>query len=55
MVLLIETLKKVNSDLIYTLEETLKIQADGRARRAQVENELKTLEDDIKTKLLDMQ
>lgn len=51
----IETLKKVNSDLIYTLEETLKIQADGRARRAQVENELKTLEDDIKTKLLDMQ
>jgi uncharacterized protein YaaN involved in tellurite resistance len=51
----IETLKKVNSDLIYTLEETLKIQADGRARRVQVENELKTLEDDIKTKLLDMQ
>ncbi len=50
----IESLKKVNNDLIYTLEETLKIQADGRVRRAQVESELKTLEDDIKTKLLKM-
>ncbi len=50
----IETLKKVNEDLIITLEETLKIQQDGRARRAQVETELKTMEDDIKRKLLEM-
>lgn len=50
----IETLKKVNEDLIITLEETLKIQQDGRARRVQVETELKTMEDDIKKKLLEM-
>lgn len=50
----IETLKKVNEDLIITLEETLKIQQDGRARRMQVETELKTMEDDIKKKLLEM-
>lgn len=50
----IETLKKVNDDLIITLEETLKIQQDGRERRAQVETELRTMEDDIKSKLLDM-
>lgn len=50
----IETLKKVNEDLIITLEETLKIQQDGRARRVQVESELKTMEDDIKRKLLEM-
>ncbi|MGI6622319.1 MAG: toxic anion resistance protein [Acetivibrionales bacterium] len=50
----IETLKKVNEDLIITLEETLKIQQDGRARRAQVEAELKTMEDDLKRKLLEM-
>lgn len=50
----IETLKKVNEDLIITLEETLKIQQDGRARRFQVEAELKTMEDDIKRKLLEI-
>jgi uncharacterized protein YaaN involved in tellurite resistance len=50
----IETLKKVNEDLILTLEETLKIQQDGRARRAQVETELKTMEEDLKRKLLEL-
>jgi uncharacterized protein YaaN involved in tellurite resistance len=50
----IETLKKVNEDLIITLEETLKIQQEGRAKRTQVETELKTMENDIKNKLLEM-
>lgn len=50
----IETLKKVNEDLIVTLEETLKIQQEGRAKRAQVEAELKVMEDDIKRKLLEI-
>ncbi len=49
----IETLKKVNEDLIITLEETLKIQQDGREKRAQVETELKTMENDIKNKLME--
>ncbi len=50
----IETLKKVNEDLIITLEETLKIQQDGKARRMQAETELRTMEDDIKRKLMDI-
>ncbi|HBR03251.1 MAG TPA: toxic anion resistance protein [Ruminiclostridium sp.] len=50
----IESLKKVNEDLIVTLEETLKIQQDGRLRRAQAETELKTMEEDIRKKLLEI-
>lgn len=50
----IESLKKVNEDLIITLEETLKIQQDGRVRRSQAEVELKTMEEDIRRKLLEM-
>lgn len=50
----IETLKKVNADLMFTLEETLKIQQDGRAKRAAAEVELKTMENDIKAKLLEI-
>jgi uncharacterized protein YaaN involved in tellurite resistance len=47
----IETLKKVNNDLITTIEETLRIQAEGKAKRAQVETELVTLENELKSKL----
>jgi len=36
----IETLKKVNNDLISTIEETLKIQKEGRAKRELAEKEL---------------
>ncbi|MGI6083923.1 MAG: toxic anion resistance protein [Acetivibrionales bacterium] len=50
----IETLKKVNEDLIITLEETLRIQQEGREKRAQVETELKTMESDLKSKLLEL-
>ena len=47
----IETLKKVNDDLIATIEETLKIQQEGRARRRQAEAELVKIERDLKDKL----
>ena len=50
----IETLKKVNSDLIATLEETLKIQEEGRTKRLQAETELTSLEHELKEKLLEL-
>jgi uncharacterized protein YaaN involved in tellurite resistance len=50
----IETLKKVNSDLISTIEETLKIQADGKQKRIQAEGELQKIETDLKAKLVSL-
>ncbi|HSH24839.1 MAG TPA: toxic anion resistance protein [Massilibacterium sp.] len=48
----IETLKKTQENLIETLEETLKIQQEGRTKRQEAEKELVQLEEDLKTKLL---
>lgn len=48
----IETLKKTQENLIGTLEETLKIQAEGRMKRQLAEKELLTMEQDLKTRLL---
>ena len=50
----IETLKKVNNDLISTIEETLKIQADGKAKRQQAEVELVKIENELKSKLMSL-
>ncbi len=50
----LETLKKVNADLVSTLEETIKIQSEGRSKRTLVESELKVMESDLKTRLLEM-
>jgi uncharacterized protein YaaN involved in tellurite resistance len=50
----IETLQKVNADLIATLEETIQIQAEGRARRAVAEGELTQMQRDLKQKLLEL-
>ena len=47
----IETLKKVNDDLITTIEETIKISEEGRAKRKEVEKELVVIEKDLKDKL----
>lgn len=47
----IETLKKVNADLIQTLEETIRIQQEGRVKRQQAETELQKIEMDLKDKL----
>lgn len=48
----IETLKKTQENLISTLEETLKIQDEGRRRRLEAEQELSAMENDLKQKLL---
>jgi len=47
----IETLKKVNADLISTIEETIKIQQDGKIARAQAETELAKMEGELKSQL----
>lgn len=50
----LETLKKTNQELIATLDEVRQIQDDGRARRAQAEQELGRIEGELKQKLLEM-
>ena len=48
----LETLKKVNADLISTIEETIKIQQEGRAARQGAEAELLGIEQQLKQALL---
>ena len=48
----IETVKKVNEDLISTIEETITIQKEGRERRKLAETELMEIEDRLKQTLL---
>lgn len=48
----IETLKKTNADLIQTLDDVMKIQADGRVKRQAAEAEMAKMESDLKAKLL---
>lgn len=48
----IDTLKKVNADLIQTIEETINIQQEGRKNRQQAEIELATIEKELKEKLI---
>jgi uncharacterized protein YaaN involved in tellurite resistance len=50
----IDTLKKVQDHLISTLEETLRIQAEGRAKRLQAKQDLASMETDMKNKLARM-
>ena len=50
----IETLKQTNASLISTLDEIMKIQADGREKRLAAESELRQMEDDLKNKLLEI-
>ncbi len=50
----IETLKKTQESLISTLEETMKIQQEGRLKRRQAEQELASMENELKQKLLEM-
>jgi uncharacterized protein YaaN involved in tellurite resistance len=47
----IETLKKVNEDLISTIDETLQIQEEGRRKRAEAETELQKMEGELKERL----
>ena len=48
----IETLKKTNAELIATLDDVMKIQAEGRTKRQAAETEMAKMEDDLKRKLL---
>lgn len=48
----IETLKKTNAELIATLDDVMKIQAEGRSKRQAAELEMAKMEDDLKRKLL---
>jgi uncharacterized protein YaaN involved in tellurite resistance len=49
----IETLKKVNADLISTIEDVLKIQEEGKRKRGEAEIELTRMEAELKQKLKD--
>ena len=49
-----ETLKKTNLELISALDEVRQIQDEGRARRAEAEEELGRIEGELKQKLLEM-
>jgi len=51
----VETLQKVNDDLISTIEETLQIQQEGREKRRQAEAELKKMEGELKERLSSIQ
>jgi len=48
----IDTLKKTQENLIQTIEETLLIQADGRAKRKSAEIEIGRMEEELKQRLL---
>jgi len=50
----IETLQATNQTLISTLDEVMKIQEDGRQKRAAAEAELLKIEADMREKLLEM-
>lgn len=48
----IETLQQTQDDLVETLQETLKIQQEGRVKRKEAEKELAVMETDLRDKLL---
>ncbi len=50
----VETLRKVNSDLIATLEETIRIQDEGRQKRLQAESEIVQLQGELRHKLIEL-
>ena len=50
----VETLKVTQQNLIDTIQETMRIQSDGRQKRQQTEQELVKMEDEIKQKLLEL-
>lgn len=49
----IETIKHTNEQLISTMDEVLKIQAEGKERRKNAEQELGQIEQELKNKLLE--
>lgn len=51
----IETLQKTNESLIRTFDEVVKIQQEGRQKRAEAEVQMQRIETDLRNKLLEMQ
>lgn len=49
----IETLRTVHNNLIATIEETIQIQKEGKAKRAAAETELQNIENELKQKLIE--
>ena len=50
----LETLNKTNQSLISTFDEVMKIQAEGREKRALAEQEMSRMETELKNKLLEV-
>ena len=50
-----ETLKATNESLISTLDEVMNIQREGRQKRLEAEAGLRSMEQELKTKLLALQ
>lgn len=50
----IETLRITNESLISTLDEVMRIQIEGHQKRKEAENELHRIEEELKTKLLEI-
>lgn len=50
----VETLQKVNQNLISTIEETIQIQKEGRQKREEAEKALGQIETDLKNKLVEI-
>jgi uncharacterized protein YaaN involved in tellurite resistance len=50
----VETLQKVNADLVATLEDTIRIQEDGHARRVEAEGEIGRMQSELRQKLIEL-
>ncbi|MGR3572176.1 toxic anion resistance protein, partial [Brevirhabdus sp.] len=47
----IDAVKTANAELIATIEDSLRIADEGKARRAEAETELRTMEEELKNTL----
>lgn len=50
----VETLQQTNKDIIETLDKVLEIHANGKAKRMEAEAQLDSIEQELKTKLLEI-
>ena len=50
----VETLQQTNKDIIETLDKVLEIQANGRVKRLEAEKELVNIEQELKSKMLEL-
>ena len=50
----VETLQKTNRDIIETLDKIIEIHENGRAKRAEAEKELESIEKELKDKMVEI-